>query len=257
MSPGTPAGRRKPLRIAMWSGPRNISTAMMRAWENRLDTAVADEPFYAFYLATTGAEHPAREEIMASQPTDWRRVVETLTGPVPGGRAIFYQKHMTHHFLPEIGRDWLDAHTHAFLIRAPAQVIASYAETRSAPRLEDLGFLQQAEIFDRVADRLGHAPPVLDAADVLRDPATTLTALCEALGVEFDARMLSWPPGPRPTDGVWAKHWYSAVERSTGFNRMRAAAKPVPPRLEGLVEDSLPIYERLAAFRLKPAGAPA
>jgi hypothetical protein len=249
-----PAGRREPLRIAMWSGPRNISTAMMRAWENRPDTAVVDEPFYAFYLAASGAVHPAREEVIASQPTDWREVVAALNGPVPGGRAIFYQKHMTHHFLPEIGRDWLDSLTHAFLIRAPAQVIASYVETRSAPTLEDLGFLQQAEIFDRVADRLGQAPPVLDAADVLSDPPAMLSALCEVLGVEFDARMLSWPPGPRPTDGVWAKHWYAAVERSTGFNRMRAAARPVPPRLEGLVADSMPIYERLAAYRLRPAG---
>jgi hypothetical protein len=245
-----------PLRIAMWSGPRNISTAMMRAWENRLDTVVVDEPFYACFLAATGLDHPGRDEVIASQPTDWREVVTALTGPVPVARAVFYQKHMTHHMLPQFGRDWLDQVTNCFLVRRPAEVVASYVETRRAPTLEDLGFPQQAEIFGRVADRLGRAPPVLDAADVLRNPAGMLEALCEYVGVPFDARMLSWPPGPRPTDGVWAKHWYASVERSTGFNALRANSKPVPPALAPLVEAAQPIYERLAAHRLRPnAGA--
>jgi hypothetical protein len=242
-----------PLRIAMWSGPRNISTAMMRAWENRLDTAVVDEPFYACYLAATGSDHPGRDDVIASQPTDWRAVVAALTGPVPGGKPVFYQKHMTHHMLPGFGRDWLKEVTNCFLVRPPAEVVASYAETRRAPTLEDLGFPQQAEIFDRVADRLGQAPPVLDATDVLRDPAGMLAALCRALGVNFDARMLSWPPGRRDTDGVWAKHWYASVERSTGFNPLRATSKPVPLALAPLVEAAQPSYDRLAAHRLRPA----
>ena len=245
-----------PLRIAMWSGPRNISTAMMRAWENRPDAVVVDEPFYACFLAATGLDHPGRDEVIASQPTDWRKVVAALTGPVPAAKAVFYQKHMTHHMLPEFGRDWLDQVKNCFLVRRPAEVVASYVETRRAPTLEDLGFPQQAEIFDRVADRLGRAPPVLDAADVLRNPAGMLDALCAAVGVPFDARMLSWPPGPRHTDGVWAKHWYASVERSTGFNPLRANSKPVPPALAPLVEAAQPIYERLAAHRLRPdAGA--
>ncbi|MFU8821948.1 MAG: HAD family hydrolase [Gammaproteobacteria bacterium] len=242
-----------PQRIAMWSGPRNISTAMMRAWENRPDATVVDEPFYACYLAATGLDHPGRDDVIASQPTDWREVVAALTGPVPAARAVFYQKHMTHHMLPEFGRDWLDRVTNCFLVRRPAEVVASYVETRRAPTLEDLGFPQQAEIFDRVADRLGRAPPVLDAADVLRNPAGMLEALCEAVSIPFDARMLSWPPGPRRTDGVWAKHWYASVERSTGFNPLRANSKPVPPALASLVEAAQPIYERLAAHRLRPA----
>lgn len=243
------------LRIAMWSGPRNISTAMMRAWENRPDTTVVDEPFYACYLAATGADHPGREEVIASQPTDWREVVESLTGHGPERKAIHYQKHMTHHMLPEFGHDWLQHMSNCFLVRAPAQVVASYAETRNAPTLSDLGFVQQAEIFDRVADRLGRAPPVIDAADVLRNPARMLAALCAALGVVFDARMLSWPPGRRSTDGIWAKHWYAAVERSTGFSPLGAGSKPVPRPLEPLVEAALPIYDRLAAHRLQPAAA--
>lgn len=244
-----------PLRIAMWSGPRNISTAMMRAWENRPDTTVIDEPFYACYLAATGSPHPGREEIIASQPNDWREVVAVLTGPVPGGRAVYYQKHMTHHMLPDFGRDWLEQVTNCFLVRRPYEVVASYAETRREPTLKDLGFTQQAEIFDRVADRLGRAPPVLDATDVLRDPAGMLASLCAALGVPFDARMLSWPPGPRATDGVWARHWYASVHRSSGFNPLRASSKPVPPALTPLIEIARPIYERLAAHRLQPVRA--
>jgi hypothetical protein len=227
---------------------------MMRAWENRPDTAVVDEPFYAFYLSSTSANHPGREEVIASQPKDWREVAASLTSDGPGARPIFYQKHMTHHMLPEVGRDWLAAVTNCFLIREPAQVVASYAETRNAPTLEDLGFAQQAEIFDRVAERRGAAPPVIDANDVLRDPPAVLELLCRHLGISFDARMLSWPPGRRPTDGVWAKHWYASVERSTGFQPLRANSKPVPPHLQPLVEAARPIYERLAAYRLrKPA----
>lgn len=243
------------LRIAMWSGPRNISTAMLRAWENRPDTAVVDEPFYGYYLATTGVDHPGRAEVIASQPRDWREVVAALTGPVPGGKAVHYQKHMTHHMLPEIDRDWLAGVRNCFLVRTPAEVVASYAETRNAPQLEDLGFVQQGELFDRVADLLGRAPPVLDASDVLRDPAGMLAALCAALGLGFDARMLSWPPGPRATDGVWSKYWYASVERSTGFNPLHAGRKPVPQALEPLVEAATPIYERLAAHRLRPVPA--
>lgn len=243
------------IRIAMWSGPRNISTAMMRAWENRPDTSVVDEPFYACYLAASGSLHPGREEVLASQPTDWRVVCETLTGPVPNGRRVYYQKHMTHHMLAEFGRDWIDGLSNCFLVRSPAEVVASYAETRKTPTLEELGFVQQAELFDRVADRLGKPPPVIDANDVLRNPAATLAALCKAVGVEFDARMLSWPPGPRPSDGIWAKHWYTSVNASTGFMRPRAGGKPVPRALESLVEAAWPIYERIASHRLNADAA--
>src|SRR5436305_8445081 len=213
-------GRRmaEPIHIAMWSGPRNISTAMMRSFGNRPDTAVIDEPFYAAYLAATGIDHPLRKESLASQPTEWREVVKTILGPVPGGRAILYQKHMTHHMLPQFGREWTREMRNAFLIRAPEDVLASYVEKRSEVALQDIGFMQQREIFDHEADRLGRAPPVIDAADVLRDPAGTLSSLCRALDIPFTERMLSWPAGPRATDGVWAPAWYDAVERSTSFS---------------------------------------
>lgn len=243
------------IRIAMWSGPRNISTAMMRSFGNRPDTAVTDEPFYAAYLKATGIQHPLREKSLAAQPTAWRLVVHTIIGPVPGGKPIWYQKHMTHHMLPEFGRDWIAQCRNAFLIRAPEDVLASYVEKRSEVALEDIGFVQQREIFEREADRLGCAPPVIDAADVLRNPRGTLSALCATLDIPFTDRMLHWPPGRRDTDGPWAPAWYDAVERSTGF------AQPKPPvRFEDLRDDLKPIalaarphYERLAQYKLAMA----
>src|SRR3954451_6899582 len=168
----------EPIRIAMWSGPRNISTAMMRSFENRPDTAVIDEPFYAAYLATTRIDHPLRGESLAPQPTNWHDVVNIILGPVPEGRPVFYQKHMTHHMRPKFGRGWIAQCRNAFLIRAPEDVLASYTEKRSNVTLDDIGFVQQSEIFNREADRLGDAPPVIDAADVLADPGRTLSALC-------------------------------------------------------------------------------
>ena len=231
-------------RIAMWSGPRNISTAMMRSFESRPDTVVVDEPLYAHYLAVTGIDHPGREQIMASQPTRWEAVAEQLTGPLPGDPAVHYQKHMTHHLLPEVGREWLGALTHAYLIRDPAQVVASYARVRGEPTLADLGYEQQVEIFR------AYGGPVVDAADVLRNPAGTLGRLCEALGLCFDPAMLSWKPGPRETDGVWAPFWYAAVRASTGFAAYDPRPAVVPDRLRWLVEAAQPSYDELAVERL-------
>ena len=236
----------------MWSGPRNISTAMLRSFGNRLDCAVSDEPFYAAYLASTGLDHPQRDAILESQPRDWRHVVDALTGPVPDRKPVWYQKHMTHHMLPEFGRGWIESVANAFLIRAPEPVLASYIEKRATVTLEDVGFPQQAELFDRVADRLGRAPPVIASHDVLADPRGTLSALCDALGLPFDERMLAWPAGKRDTDGVWAPSWYDAVERSTGFSPPRAEKTfdDLPDDLKTIAEAARPVYERLARHRL-------
>lgn len=226
----------------MWSGPRTLSTALMRAWENRPDTVVVDEPLYAFYLSATGLDHPGRDEVIASQPADWRVVLRGLAeDPLPPGAGIYYQKHMTHHLLPAVDRAALAPLRHAFLIRDPRWLLASYARVRSAPTVDDLGLRQQAEIYGEFGG------PVLDSADLLAAPEAALRALCAALGVPFSAAMLSWPPGPRDSDGVWAPYWYDSVRRSTGFvPAVRSAGPPaLDPALRPLLEECLPYYEKL------------
>jgi Sulfotransferase domain len=239
-----------PVRIAMWSGPRTISTALMRAFENRPDTVVTDEPLYGHYLRATGLDHPARAAVIAAQPDGWQEVVARLTGPVPQGKPVWYQKHMTHHMLPPIGRDWLLDLTNCFLIRDPRLVLASYVKTRAAPTLTDLGLPQQVEIFEQVSARAGRTPPVLDAGDVLADPRRLLGLLCAAIGIPFSERMLAWPAGPRPSDGVWAPHWYASVWRSTGFRPARPPAAGLPAALQPLADTCEPYYRRLHAHRL-------
>ena len=241
-----------PLRIAMWSGPRNISTAMMRAFEARGDCAVSDEPFYAAYLAATGLDHPMRAEVIASQPTDWRDVAEAMTGPIPDGWAVWYQKHMTQHMLPDFDRSWIDEVSNAFLIRAPEAVLASYAQKRSDFTLEEIGLPAQVELFERAADRIGKAPPVIAGADVLADPRRALSALCAALGLQFSEKMLSWSPGRRASDGVWGPAWYGAVEQSTSFGppQREAAFEALPDRLKRIAEAARPYHLKLEKHRL-------
>lgn len=246
----------EPVRIAMWSGPRNISTAMMRAFENRPDTCVIDEPFYAVYLDRTGADHPMREESLAAQSTNWGLVVEELLTPPPEETPIFYQKHMTHHMVDDIGLEWMAQCRNAFLIRSPERVLASYAAKRPDVTLDDIGFARQAELFEREADRLGLAPPVIDADDVLADPARTLSRLCGALGIPFKTSMLKWPSGRRATDGVWAPVWYGAVEQSTGFAPPLSSPPTLEERLVAIAEAARPYYARLAQYRLAAPPAP-
>ncbi|MEP6602550.1 MAG: HAD family hydrolase [Spartobacteria bacterium] len=242
---------RASIRIAMWSGPRNISTAMMRAWGNRSDTAVVDEPFYGFYLQTTGKDHPGAKEVVAQTETDSSKVIAQLVGPIPNDRRIFYQKQMTHHLLPSVDRAWLRQVTNCFLIRDPAEVIASYIKKNDVDlALEDLGFVQQLEIFGLVR-QTNAAPPVIDAREALENPRKTLGLLCEAVGVEFDEAMLSWPAGLRETDGRWAKHWYDEVARSTSFQPAKAKQISVPQELRGIYERCRECYDQLYADRLR------
>ena len=254
---GKQGAERAITRIAMWSGPRNISTAMMRAFENRPDTIVWDEPFYAAELAATGRDHPMRAEVIAAGPVDPEKVIARLLGPLadlekPQAR-VFYQKHMTHHMRPTFRRDWTrhPEVVNAFLIREPERVLASYTQKWADVSLDDIGVPQQSAIFDEVASRLGHAPPVIDTADVLADPRATLSALCRALGIPFSEAMLTWPPGRRASDGVWAPAWYNAVEASTGFGP--PDSRPLP-KLDGkharIAEAARPVYELLARHRL-------
>jgi hypothetical protein len=225
---------------------------MLRSFGSRPDTAVSDEPLYAHYLKVTGVDHPGRDEVIAAHESDWRRVARELTGPVPGGRAIWYQKHMAHHLLPMVGRGWLDELTHAFLIREPDEMVASLLKTFPGAGLADTGLEQQCEIFDRIAERLGRAPPVVLASDVLKDPRAQLEALCAALGIPFLAEMLAWPAGKRASDGVWAPHWYAAVEASTGFEPYRRRHVELDDAAARLVEECRPYYDKLHALRLRP-----
>ena len=240
----------QPVRVAIWSGPRNISTAMMRAWGNRTDTFVIDEPFYAYYLSATGKEHPGGDEVIASGETDWRTIIAQLTGPVPNSKRIFFQKQMAHHLLPEVDREWLCSITNCFLIRDPREVIASYVKKREDPALQDLGFMQQAEIFDFVCTRVKATPPVLDARDVLENPERMLRLLCDAVGVEFSESMLSWPAGLRETDGIWARHWYGEVAKTTSFQPYRPSHAKVPAHLQEIHDRCREYYERLYEYRL-------
>jgi len=238
------------LRLAMWSGPRNISTAMMRSWGNREDTFVCDEPLYAHYLRETKLPHPGADETVAHHECDWRKVVDWLTGPISEGKTIFYQKQMAHHLLPQIDFDWLDRVTNCFLIRQPSEMVTSLIEFIPEPTIEDTALPQQLRIFERVRQQTGKTPPVLDSKDVLQNPRKMLERLCAVLDIEFTDQMLKWPPGLRETDGIWAKHWYAKVEHTTEFAPYRPRDEPVPSNLMSLVDRCNDLYQSLYEHRL-------
>lgn len=227
----------------MWSGPRNLSTAMMYSFGARRDFSVMDEPFYAAYLARSGADHPMREEILAAQDTDSDRVAALCSAPVT--TPHLYMKHMPHHMLDGFPLDWAMDCVNVHLIRHPARVIASYAAKREAPTLEDIGFPQQLALYERMGGI------VIDSTDIRAAPEPVLKRLCAAIDLPFDPAMLGWPAGPRAEDGVWATHWYGAVHQSTGF----AGAEGPLPILEGaaaeILDAALPIYETLTRHALK------
>ncbi len=236
-------------RIAMWSGPRNISTALMRSWGSRADTAVADEPYYAAWLARTGAPHPGREEILAAQETDPDRVAAWISGPIPGGCAIWYQKHMAHHLLPSFRGTWMRGFRHALLVREPRSMLASLSRVLPDPSLADTGLPQQLDLLRTLREETASVPPIVDAAEVLADPGAALRRLCRALRVPFDGAMLHWKPGPRETDGVWAKHWYASVEASSGFRPALGEPARLPARLEPLARECGTMYAEILAAR--------
>jgi hypothetical protein len=240
----------EPLRIAMWSGPRTLSTALLRSFANRSDTVGVDEPFYAHYLASTGAQHPGRDEVMASQPVEPAAVVAQLLAPLPAGKSVHYQKHMAHHLLPSVPRDWLGRVRNAFLLRDPANVITSYTRVVADATPFDLGAPQLVELFEDERARLGAIPPVIDSDDLLRNPRGVLTKLCAHLGIPFSEAQLAWAPGPRRFDGVWARYWYANVERSTGFEEPRERAVDLPARFHRLRDECERHYRHLWQHRI-------
>lgn len=236
---------KSPLRIAMWSGPRNISTAMMRAWENRGDCAVSDEPLYAAFLSDTQLDHPGRDEVIAAGESDYKKVIADLLDDAPDNRSLWYQKHMTHHLLPSYERDWIPKLTNILLIRDPAEVVASYVKSRASVTATDIGIPQQRQLYDEITQATSKAPPIIDAGDFLRAPEKYLRALCDFLKIEFTDRMLHWPAGRRASDGVWAPYWYTAVEASTGFEPWRARENALVGEAAQVAENCRPDYDFL------------
>lgn len=236
----------------MWSGPRNISTAMMRSWENRLDCSVIDEPFYACYLQETGLEHPLREQILNTMPKNRKQVIKNLTAVDPGTK-LQYQKHMTHHMPTQTDLSWCQSLRHCFLIRDPAEVIASYLEKMPSVSSNDIGIQRQAELFAEITEITGHTPLVLDSKDVLQHPEQMLRCLCNALDIPFEAHaMLHWPAGKRVSDGIWASHWYQSVEASTGFSTYSVRNISLKGNAAALAGQMQPFYAGMAAHRLRP-----
>lgn len=244
------------LRIAMWSGPRNISTAMMRSWENRKDTVVVDEPLYGPYLAKTGKKHPCYQEIIKAQGENWQPIVEELTAKnttknftkKDARLQIFYQKHMTHHILPDMQLDWVKSLKNVFLIRHPDDVLSSYLKKHENPQPEDLGYPQQVEIFKQLKQQ-GETPLVIESKDVLKNPEKALTAICESVGVKFDPQMLNWPKGYRDSDGVWAEHWYNRVIQSTGFAEYQPKQNTLTKQEQKIADQCLPYFEHMAQYK--------
>ena len=232
------------MRIAMWSGPRNLSTAMMYSFGNRADFAVWDEPFYAPYLAATGLDHPMRDEIVATHETDPAKVAARCLAAIPNEKPHFYMKHMPHHMIDGMPLDWANDCVNVHLIRHPARVIASYGAKRAEITEDDIGFRQQADLFNQLGGI------VIDSADIRADPHQMLIKLCAAIDLEFDPAMLSWPAGPRTQDGIWASHWYNAVHQSTCFMGAEGPLPPLSGRAAVLSEVALPYYEMLAAKKI-------
>ena len=238
------------VRAAMWSGPRNISTAMMRAFENRPDTVVVDEPLYAAYLARTGLPHPAFADVIASQPSVVSDAVAGLFDALPSGVVVHYAKHMAHHVFDDMDLRWTVRFRNVLLIRDPAEVVASYVRSRATCEPADIGLLQQEWLL-AFWDEHGLEVPIVDAGDFLRAPAAFLGWLCEWLGIPFTDRMLSWPPGPRASDGVWAPHWYAAVWASTGFEPWGPREVSLSDHDATVADACRPAYDALHSRRLR------
>ena len=236
-----------PLRICLWSGPRNVSTAVMYSFRQRADTSVVDEPLYAHYLAASGVEHPAVQDVISAQETDGDAVIQSIVlGPSPTPVRFF--KHMAHH-LVDLDLSFVDEIENVLLTRDPIEMLPSLVKQVPNPTLEGTSLPMQVRLFERIAAS-GRHPIVLDSRLLLEDPRAVLEALCRRLGIEFDERMLSWPAGPKPEDGVWAPHWYHNVHRSTGFEPYSPKTDPMPGHLIGLLEECRPLYRRLRAHAL-------
>ena len=235
----------------MWSGPRNISTAMMRSWGSRSDTFVIDEPYYAHYLSQNELDHPGRDEVIQEGELDSEKVSRRLVNDTKDSCSIYYQKHITHHLLDSIDREWMKSVINCFLIRDPKDMIISYSKVHPNLNMHLLGLEEQNEIFEYVKNITGEIPPIVDAKDVLLNPRNILSKLCGNIGITFSEEMLSWSRGPRDTDGNWGKYWYKNVMNSTGFNEYKSKKEDVPKEYEQLYQKCYILYKKLHRLRLK------
>lgn len=231
--------------IAMWSGPRNISTALMRSFENRSDCFVSDEPFYAFFLYKTGLDHPLRDKIIQLGETDYNKIVRYITGPIPHLNKIWYQKHMAHHILPDSNIDWIKKMKNCLLIRHPSDVILSYTKKNEIKNIEQLGYPQQVNIYKILSEETKSVPIIIDAKDLLVNPKGMIMQICKKLKIDIDLKMLSWPPGTRTTDGIWGSHWYKQVEASTAFKPFIETKKDIPSKYMPIYSESMNYYNFL------------
>ena len=236
--------------IAMWSGPRNISTALMRSFENRSDCFVSDEPFYSYFLYKTGLKHPLSDEVINSGLIHYDKIIKYITGPIPSSKNIWYQKHMAHHILEGENIDWIKNMKNCLLIRHPSDVILSYSKKNEINNIQQLGYLQQIEIYKMLTEELGIPPIIIDAQDLLVEPKKMLIEICEILRIKFDKKMLSWSQGSRKTDGIWGKHWYKQVEASTGFKPYIKTNRIISPKYQSLYDECIQYYEFLYQNRI-------
>ena len=236
----------------MWSGPRNISTAMMYAFDNRLDCHATDAPLYANFLMSTGTQHPGAKEIMEKHEADLDRLISQLTGPIPEGKSIWYQKHMCHHVMDDSDISWIDGLTNCFLIRDPREVLLSLSKITDSIDLRSTGLPQQIRIVEHVTKQSGFSPPILDSKEILENPRALLRELCDLVGINFDQKMLSWEPGPRACDGVWAEYWYGSVWASSGFAPPSPREGELNSYLSGVLDEAMPLFQKLHGIRVRP-----
>ena len=238
-------------RVAMWSGPRNISTALMYSFENRSDCYATDEPLYASFLLNSGTPHPGAKEVIENNESEVGKIIKTLTGPIPDEKQIWYQNHMCHHLPPDSDISWIDNFKNCFLIRNPREVLLSLSKITDSIDLLSTGLPQQLTIFRHVIKISGKIPPVIASADVLEDPESILSVLCESIGIPFSKRMLSWKPGPRNCDGLWGKYWYDSVWKSSGFSPPTPKDGELSEHLHSVLEESTMIYQELREMRIR------
>ena len=228
--------------ISMWSGPRNLSTALMRSFGNRSDvTNVLDEPFYASYLVSTNKDHPMKKEVIQSQLTNIDDVKKNCQ---VANKGVTYQKHMTHHIIDK-DYSWMNELINCFLIRNPKMVVHSFMKSWNDGGFEDIGFQQQYDIYKYVQENINDNPIIIDASKLRNDPKRVLSKFCEIVGLEWDEKMLSWSTGLKDYDGVWAKHWYPSVLNSTSFKPESKKQINLSDNEKTIVDRAMPIYEEL------------